>query len=274
MKSKFFFLLLAVAAIGCKKSEMEDADVIEARNNRTSINIPNITFYALRGSTIDVYMSATPEQANRSMNISGLAAGQSIIAIDFRPANGQLFGISNSGQLYSINKTSGAAAAVGTTPVTLTDAMLTFDFNPTVDRIRLMTGSGQNFRLHPETGIIAATDGVVNGQPGARLAASAYTNNVNGATTTTLFNIDLTSKQLFRQIPPNDGTQVPVGSLGVTITGEGGFDISSVNDFALALFQERGKPTLLVINLTTGRATPIVKYPTDRNYTALAIDTQ
>jgi hypothetical protein len=37
------------------------------------------------------------------------------------------------------------------------------DFNPTVDRIRLVTDSGQNLRLHPELGTVVATDGVING---------------------------------------------------------------------------------------------------------------
>ena len=64
-----------------------------------------------------------------------------------------------------------------------------------------------------------------------------------------------------------------VGSLGVTVSGDGGFDIAPTNDFGLALFQERGKPTLLAINLTSGRATPIAKYKADANYTAIAIPT-
>ncbi len=263
-----------ITFIACEKEDKEDADVLEARANRSSITIPNISVYALQGTRIDVYMAQSPESVSRSLTISGLAGNEQIVAIDFRPANGGLYGITNTGQLYTINKTSGAATKVGTAPVNLTDAIVTFDFNPTVDRIRLMSGSGQNFRLHPETGAVVATDGNVNGQPGARLAGSAYTNNVAGATTTTLFNIDLTSNQLFRQVPPNDGTQVVVGSLGLTVSGEGGFDIApNNNDFAMALFQERGKPTLMVINLMTGKATPIAKYTGDKMYTAFAIPT-
>ena len=269
----FLFLAFSVLISACKKDEKEDADVVEARNNRASVMIPNISVYALRDNAIDVYMAQAPETVSRSLTITGLASGERIVAIDFRPANGQLFGFSSTGQLYTINNTSGAATRVGNTPVQLTDPITAFDFNPTVDRIRLISGSGQNFRLHPETGVVVATDGTINGATNARIAGSAYTNNVSGATSTTLFNIDLTSGQLFRQIPPNDGTQVVVGSLGVTLSGEGGFDIAPNNDFAMALFQERGKPTLMVINLMTGKATPIAKYTGNKMYTAVAIPT-
>lgn len=273
MRNAVLFFLFATTFIACKKEEKEDADVLEARANRASVTIPNISFYALSGDRLDVYMAQSPESVTRSLTISGLASGEKITAIDFRPMNSNLYGISSAGQLYMINKTSGAATKVGSTPVSLTDAVLAFDFNPTVDRIRLISGSGQNFRLHPETGAIAATDGTINGQAGAKIAASAYTNNRSGATSTTLFNIDLPSGQLFRQVPPNDGTQVVVGSLGLTVSGDGGFDIAPSDDFALALFQEKGKPTLLAINLTTGRATPIAKYTNTNNYTAIAIPT-
>lgn len=271
---KFVLAILLLSAIAsCKKDETEDADVLEARANLATITIPNINFFALSANKLDVYSAQSPESVSRSMTITGLQSGENIVAIDFRPANGQLYGIASSGQLYLINKTSGAAAKVGTTPVALTDAIAAFDFNPTVDRIRLITGSGQNFRLHPETGVIAATDGNINGQANAKVAAAAYTNNMTGATTTTLFDIDVVSGQLFSQVPPNNGTLVPIGTLEVTVSGEGGFDIAPANNFGLAFFTERGKPTLLAVNLTTGRATPIAKYKADANYTAIAIPT-
>jgi hypothetical protein len=43
-------------------------------------------------------------------------------------------------------------------------ANASLDFNPTVDRIRLVTASGQNLRLHPELGTVVATDGSINGE--------------------------------------------------------------------------------------------------------------
>ena len=41
-----------------------------------------------------------------------------------------------------------------------------FDFNPTVDRIRVVSDTGQNLRLNPDTGAVAAVDGALNqGRP-------------------------------------------------------------------------------------------------------------
>ncbi|GAB2991992.1 hypothetical protein GCM10027184_52610 [Saccharothrix stipae] len=62
-----------------------------------------------------------------------------------------------------------------------------------MDRIRLVTSKGQNLRLHPDTGAVAATDGVlahVDGGSAPRVAAAGYTNSVAGATSTTLYAID------------------------------------------------------------------------------------
>ena len=104
-----------------------------------------------------------------------------------------------------------------------------FDFNPTVDRIRLVTNNDQNLRLNPETGMVAATDGTINPAV-ATITAVAYTNSFAGASTTTLYDIDVASDKLFIQNPPNNGTLTAVGSLGVQALGEAGFDIVEETD--------------------------------------------
>jgi hypothetical protein len=71
------------------------------------------------------------------------------------------------------------------------------DFNPTVDRIRLVTDSGQNLRLHPELGTVVATDGVINGGANAKIGAIAYTNSMAGASTTVLYDIDFDQDKLY-----------------------------------------------------------------------------
>ncbi|HVK97113.1 MAG TPA: DUF4394 domain-containing protein [Flavisolibacter sp.] len=276
LSKRFFLTIFFATAIlfSCKKEAAEDADIVAARAGRASLNIPNITFYALADNKLDQYTASSPETIMRTITISGLQSNEKITSIDFRPSNGQLFGISTTGQLYSIDLTSGTATRVGNTPVTLTSTITAFDFNPTVDRIRLVTASGQNFRLHPETGAIAATDGSINGQTGAMIAAAAYTNNTSTATTTILFDIDVASGLLFQQVPPNNGTLVRVGSLGFQISGEGGFDIAPSNDYGLAIFRESGKSTLFTIDLSTGRATIIAKYKLNNTYTGIAIPTR
>ncbi|HZH36554.1 MAG TPA: DUF4394 domain-containing protein, partial [Flavisolibacter sp.] len=188
-----------------------------------------VSFYALaEGNRLDFYNLGQSDSKLRSVLITGLQQGERILAIDFRPATGQLYGLGSSSRLYVINGETGRAVPVGQMSFTpaLSGQLTGFDFNPTVDRIRVVTSSGQNLRLHPETGAVVFVDGAINGAPGAMLSGAAYTNNEAGATSTVLYDIDVASGKLYRQDPPNEGKLVEVGSLGMELEGEGGFDIA------------------------------------------------
>jgi hypothetical protein len=201
--------------------------------------------------------SATAGTVTNVGTISGLQAGENVLAIDFRPANGQLYGLGSTSRIYSINTVNGAATAIGSAGAfTLTGTDFGFDFNPTVDRIRLVSNTGQNIRLNPDTGAIAGTDTNLN--PGTpSVSAAAYTNNFNGATTTTLYVIDSGTDILYIQNPPNAGTLVAVGALGVDTTGVNGFDIATIGGTAFASLNVGGTSRLYTINLTTGAATQV-----------------
>jgi Domain of unknown function (DUF4394) len=109
-----------------------------------------------------------------------------------------------------------------------------FDFNPTVDRIRVVSDAGQNLRLHPDTGAVAAVDGSLNYAAGdanagrqPRVVGAAYTNpDNNPATGTTLFVIDSSLDIGATQDPPNAGTLNTFMSLGANAGDLLGFDIS------------------------------------------------
>ena len=204
-------------------------------------------------------------------------------SIDVRPATGELFAYAaGSRQFYTVNPTTGGLTAVGA-PLDLgTVNGAAIDFNPTVDRIRLIgTQSGnQNYRVVPTTGAIAATDGPLAygaADSGAGLtpnvAANAYTNSVAGATTTSLYDIDIARDALVLQSPPNDGTLQTVGLLGFDAGAAGsfgnaftGFDVSGGTNTAYLTDSPVGTPpffggptattaTLYTVNLTTGAAT-------------------
>lgn len=116
----------------------------------------------------------------------------------------------NTSGYYTINLTSGVATAIGSTSFTpaITLTFASIDFNPTVDRIRLVTNNGQNLRLNPETGLVASTDLPINGGSSPAITSIAYTNSVAGTATTELFDVDATTGKLYKQVPPNDGTLV------------------------------------------------------------------
>lgn len=226
---------------------------------------PDIVFYGLTNDNkLNQYNATSSTTVISSLTITGLATDEKILSIDFRPATGQLYGIGSSSRLYVINLKDGVAKALGAAAFTpaINGTVVNIDFNPTVDRIRLVTGSGQNLRLHPELGTVAATDLTINGATNASITSVAYTNSKAGASATDLFDIDVTTKKLYKQTPPNDGVLAVVGALGVDFTGRGGFDISPANNTALATFTVTDKHRLYSVNLTTGAATYINDFAT------------
>lgn len=241
-------------------SDAEDFPALGIKQFYRDLYSKDVSAYVLVDSnTLVKYAAQQSFREESSVSIKGLQSSEKIMAIDFRPASGQLYGVSNQSRLYIINQNTGAAVAVSTTPFTpaISGTMVALDFNPTVDRIRLVTNTGQNLRLHPETGMVAATDGNLNPDT-PRVSGVAYTNSLAGVTTTTLYDIDAKSDKLFIQNPPNNGTLVAVGSLGVDVEGEVGFDISPNNDLALAVFSAQGTgdsiPAFYSIDLKTGLA--------------------
>jgi Domain of unknown function (DUF4394) len=235
----------------------------------------DINFVALSDDNLLLTLNANnPSAPLKTVNFTGLATGEKILGIDYRPATGQLYGVGSSSRLYIINAETGAARALGAAAFTpaLNGSVVGFDFNPTVDRIRLVTNAGQNIRLNPETGTVAATDAALN--PGTpSVSEVAYINNRAGVTTTTLYNIDVASDKLFIQNPPNNGTLVEVGSLGVNAEGAAGFDITD-NDLGLAALTVGGKSDLYVMNLATGSALKIGNFPFSSKIIGLAVSTQ
>lgn len=203
-----------------------------------------------------------------SVDLMGLESGEQIVGLDFRPAKGILYAISNQSRLLTVNTSNGQLTAVGTLMPMLSGTSFGFDFNPTVDRIRLVSNTGQNLRLHPDLGTVVATDGNLN--PGMPfINGSAYTNNMSMATSTLLYGIDSETNQLFTQNPPNDGVLVPVGNLGVNVTAENGFDIGGLSNQAFALFTVDNMNGVYSINLSNGAATKIADFPV--NVTAMAV---
>ncbi len=57
--------------------------------------------------------SATPGTISSTVAVTGLNAGASLLGIDFRPADGLLYGVSSDSRLYTINLSSGAATSIG-----------------------------------------------------------------------------------------------------------------------------------------------------------------
>lgn len=223
---------------------------------------------------------STPGSIIGPFPVSGLGAGQNIEGIDFRPNTGELYAlgynsVTQEARLYTISQQTGMATPIGASPVilNLVAGKIGFDFNPTVDRIRVLSSNGSNYRLHPTTGAIAATDGNlafngadVNSAQASMAVSSAYTKSYIGTESTTLYNVDFGLNILTTQNPPNNGTQNTVGSLGITINNSDptvGFDFFFDNNTQTEIGYITANPTgtsndnLYTVNATTGTVTNV-----------------
>lgn len=176
------------------------------------------TTFGISGNNLVNFDTSSPATINTIGTFTGLQAGQMVAGLDVRPATGELYALgynamNGDAQLYTINPTTAVATTVAS-PVTLATGMgnIGFDFNPTVDRIRVVTSTGNNYRLHPTTGAIAATDmnlayvaTDVNNGTMPMIGSGAYTNSYGGSNNTKLFVYDDQLNVLALQILPNNG---------------------------------------------------------------------
>lgn len=231
----------------------------------------NDMFYSTNASNLA--MMSTP------MAVIGLPSGMSLVGMDVRPATGQvyLFGYNSAqqmAQVFTLDTTNGMLSAIGMGISNLVlEGQVGFDFNPTVDRIRVVSSGNQDYRLHPTTGALVATDGTlmyaatdVNAGVNPNIGSAAYTNSFIGSTSTTLYNYDDSLNVLTIQNPPNNGVQNTVGSSGLmqnlmdaTSSLDIYFNPSNMQNVAY-LAANTGSNTidsLYSINLSTGMTTVI-----------------
>lgn len=235
------------------------------------------------GHELITFNAAKPEQILERRPVKGLLEGERIVGIDFRVAKGVLYALSQHGRLFSVDIPSGVLTQVGSpsAELRLQGPVFGFDFNPAADRIRVVSSGGQNLRLHPDTGAIVdgdpGTPGVqpdpalryawsdVNAGRQPDIAGAAYTYNPKDSKITTNYAIDRKLGVLVMQgskegvqpvVSPNSGQLRTVGSLGLGVLADVAFDISDVNNSALAALRTSAdsRTSLYQIDLGTGQA--------------------
>ncbi|MBC7449012.1 MAG: DUF4394 domain-containing protein [Hymenobacteraceae bacterium] len=220
------------------------------------------------GNSFVTFDTDNPTFIRNLRAITGIAE-PTIAGFDTRPNTGELFalGYNPAGEiarLYVVAPGTGVATAIGAGTFTLAGAgssPIGFDFNPAVDRIRVVTTTGKNYRLNPNSGGIAATDldlgyaaGDLRAGNSTNIGTAAYTNSFAGASTTTLFTIDEQFEQLNTQAPPNNGTQntVGAGSLGISLNpADRSVDLDILTPPA-------GTPTTAFLTANVNGANPVV----------------
>ncbi|PJI99336.1 uncharacterized protein DUF4394 [Acidovorax sp. 69] len=275
-KLRAAFAVLAISALlaGCAATPASDARLRETVVAVTASH-ELITFHA-----------AQPDRILERRPVTGLPAGERLVGIDFRVAKGVLYALSQAGRLYTLDIPSGALRPVGAAPAALplNGAVFGFDFNPAADRIRVVSNTGQNLRLHPDTGAAVdgdpAVDGVqpdpalryawgdVNARRKPDIAGAAYTYNPNDSKITTNYAIDRALGVLVMQgsregtlpvVSPNSGQLRTVGSLGLGPLTDVAFDIADVGNTALVAVRSAAHSQTLLhqVDLATGATKPL-----------------
>jgi hypothetical protein len=215
-----------------------------------------------------------PERVLKRVFVAGLPSDEVLIGMDYRISKGVLFSLSRRGILYTLDSDTGVAKAVSTAPLypALVGNAFGFDFNPVADRIRVVSDRGQNLRLHPDTGVVAAVDADLAYTPGdpqginkPELVAAAYTYNKKNDKLTTNYAIDKRLGMLVTQgsvegvtpvVSPNTGVLRTVGSLELGPLVDASFDIADVTGVGFAAVRSvaNSMTRLVLINLQTGKA--------------------
>jgi hypothetical protein len=234
----------------------------------------------LTGRRLVCFEADRPSRPRDIGRIRGLDVDTRLVGIDFRPATGDLYGLGDAGGIYIVDVDTARASLASRATVDLRGNSFGVDFNPAADRLRVVSDAGQNLRINVDDGSTTAdTDLTSAGASAAGIAGAAYTNNdVDADTGTTLFDVDSALDQVVIQSPPNNGTLVATGKLGVDTDATVGADIFSevrrgttASNTAFAALGVGSRSAFYAVDLLTGEADQIGPFPLGVRVDGIAI---
>lgn len=231
------------------------------------------------------FQEDSPNRAKTLGTVSGLISDTKLVGIDYRPATGSdgdqgdLYGLGDQGGVYVINQTNAVATLKSRLDVALAGQSFGVDFNPVVDRLRVISDTGQNLRVNVDTGATLTDTALTYPPTAASAVGAAYTNNDSDPNTaTTLFDIDAALDQVALQSPANSGQLVATGKLTVDTSAIVGSDIYStvrsgttVRTKAFASLTVGGASGLYRVDLLQGKATARGLFTSGTTVTGIAI---
>lgn len=250
MRQHLFFAVAALSALMALPSHSSAQTLFGLRDN----------------NSISIIDSANPAIATPGLAVNGLVDGESLVAIDYRPATGQVYGLGSSSTVYTIDQTSFSATTVGQFSPSFPDTVVGFDFNPafmsgTFARIigvqddnRVISGNDGSYLDPVEKTDVFYDTGDANEGTNPNINAIAYTNSIPNSPGTQQYGID-SNLGVLVTVANNAGTLATVGDLGLgtNLGDEVGLDIDGVSGTAFANVGSN----LYSVNLTTGEATSL-----------------
>lgn len=224
------------------------------------------------------FQSGFPSKLCTSTTVSGLQGNESVLGIDVRPADRNLYALTSAGTLYTVNATSGAATLKATLTADPTDTTdpysvadlnsgIAMDVSPAANQLRAYNGNGKNLRVNMDTGV-TTTDTALSATglnpANAGVTAISYTNGFAGTINNTLYLIDTANDRLLTTPQgASAGVLANVGSLQIQgdVQAVAGLEINAVSNSAFAALQvgtnAGNSSDLYSISLTNGVATRV-----------------
>ena len=182
------------------------------------------------------FNTENPEATTKLFTLPSDVPAATVVGMDFRPKTDEAYVLLRSAadvvQLVKVDSDGTATPVGGPIPVDGASTAFAIDFDPTSDRIRIITDADDNLEVDPDTGAVLATDpDLTAGTGDPAVAGVAYTRNFDqtglaaGDRATTLFGIDFEDNSLLT-IASDTGAVTDRGALGVDVTTQVSFDIA------------------------------------------------
>lgn len=205
------------------ESTLFGGGVPQAGASGTQIPV-NVDLYALGADGWIWRQRSCEPELRRLFRLQLFSVNETAIGIDFRPADGQLYILSDNGTIYQADIAAGRRG--NTVRVSVVSPRFAggfqslADFNPVVDALRLIGSNDQNFAVVNSGGNLNVTAlqtaityaaGDANQGQNPNLSGGAYTNNVTGAATTLFYALDFDLDTLVTIDPGANGSSATGG---------------------------------------------------------------
>ncbi|MDX5328072.1 MAG: DUF4394 domain-containing protein [Marinobacter sp.] len=276
-------LSAAVALAGCNSSSGGGADITpfqcNAEGDLAALTTNDVLAVTADNACLVRFSLSDPSTV---VAVGSLDVAGSVVGLDFRPASGELYALTDMGQLVLVDPMTAETTLVTASIGELAGARYDIDFNPAANALRLISDARQNFRMgSPALVENAQQQALVDGTFGylQGVVATAYTNVNPGQEGTQMFVISADSRTFFQQ-NPNVGLLTRIGALfpnaeSVDVKGYNVFTTEGGMNEHYAVFEVDGNVGLYGINPETAATTLIKPLPAPEaggNYMDLVVN--
>src|SRR5215813_3218276 len=139
VRSWIKLVVAAVVVCGCGDTINQVGPLGPSRGQIVALTVTGVLFWG---------DPAAPDIVIGAVNTTGLQAGDTLVSIAYRPANGALYGRGKNGALYLVDPATGITNQVGAFAVIFGGASTYGSaFSPVADKLRVVTNNHQNVRI-------------------------------------------------------------------------------------------------------------------------------